>query len=123
MLGRNLTIGLALCAAAASAMSAPQNGCRVVAGEAFLKEAGGASALCSSFEHAIAARAPNVHYSAEIRVLSKSALTVSVTANGHKLPDQHYAIMDRNLNPGSIKRFGEAVADAIAESGKSDKHL
>lgn len=125
MLGRILAIiGVAAYAATgASGVNAapgkPTNACQVVAGEAFLKDAGGAGALCSSFERAISARAPNVRYAAEVRVLSKSALTVRVVANGRTLPEQHYAVMDRDLNPGSIKRFGEAVADAIAQSGKS----
>src|SRR5690242_11343814 len=97
-------------AACAPAMSAAQNRpCRVVNGEKLPPESGGASAVCSAIEHAMAARAPKVRYTAEVRVLSKSALAALIVANGKALPEQQFAVSDRNLNPLSIKRFAEGL--------------
>ena len=57
-------------------------------------------------------------YSAEVRVLSKSALTVAVVANGKKLPDQNMAVMDRNLNPWAIDRFAASLAEEVAKAAQ-----
>ncbi len=106
-------------AASAPAMSALQNGlCRVVNGEKLPAESGGAAAICSAVEQAMAARAPKVRYTAEVRVLSKSALAALVVADGKALPKQEFAVSDRNLNPSSIKRFAEGLADEVAKVGK-----
>jgi len=108
-------------AACAPAVSAPQpHPCRVLNGEKLPPESGGAAAVCAAFEQAIAARAPKVRYSAEVRVLSKSSLAVNVELGGRKLEEQHFGVMDRNLNPGSIKRFAEGLAEMIAaHAGKA----
>ena len=109
----------AFVAACAPAMSAPQNRpCRVVNGEKLPPESGGATALCSAIEQAMASRAPKVRYTAEVRVLSKSALAAVVVANGKALPEQQFAVSDRNLNPSSVKRFAEGLADEVAKVGK-----
>jgi hypothetical protein len=121
-MGRRIFAGFlaaaACVAACAPAMSAPRESapgpCRVVGGEKLPAESGGPAAICSAIEQAVAARAPKARYSAEVRVLSKSGLAANVEVGGRKLPEQHFAVMDRNLNPGSIKRFAEAVADQIA---------
>ena len=106
-------------AACAPAMSAPQDRpCRVLNGEKLPPESGGAAGLCSAIERAMAARAPKIRYTAEVRVLSKSALAALVVANGKPLPEQQFAVSDRNLNPGSIKRFAEGLADEVAKIGK-----
>src|SRR4051794_13534515 len=90
------------------AMSAPDEGqCRVVNAEKLPPESGGAAAMCSTIEQAIAVRAPKVRYRAEVRVLSQSGLAVKVEVAGRKLPEQHFAIMDRNINPGFVKRAAE----------------
>jgi hypothetical protein len=105
-------------AACAPAMSASQGRpCTLLNGEKLPPEAGGADAICSAIEQAIAAKAPKVRYTAEVRVLSKSGLSVSVVANGKKLPDQNMSVMDRNLNPWAIKRFAEGLADEVAKAG------
>ena len=107
-----------LVAACAPAMSAPQNRpCRVVNGEKLPAESGGAAAICSAVEQAMAARAPKVRYTAEVRVLSKSALAALVVANGKALPKQEFAVSDRNLNSSSIKRFAEGLADEVVKVG------
>ena len=99
-------------------MTAPQNRpCRVLNGDKLPPESGGADAICSAIEHAIAAKAPKVRYTAEVRILSKSGLTVSVIANGKKLPDQNMSVMDRNLNPWAIQRFAEGLAEEVAKAG------
>lgn len=99
-------------------MTAPRDrSCRVLNGEKLPPESGGANAVCSAIQQAIAAKAPTVRYTAEVRILSKSGLTVSVIANGKKLPDQNMSVMDRNLNPWAIQRFAEGLAEVVAEAG------
>lgn len=66
----------------------------------------------------MAARAPKVRYTAEVRVLSKSALAALIVANGKALPEQQFAVSDRNLNPLSIKRFAEGLADEVVKVAK-----
>lgn len=110
----------ALAIACAPAVSAPvESPCRVVHGEKLPVESGGASAICAAVEQAVAARAPNLKYSAEVRILSKSTLIIAAEVRGRKLPEQHFAVMDRNLNPASLKRFAEAAADEIAKAGNA----
>jgi hypothetical protein len=105
-------------AASPPAMSAPYaRPCTVLNGEKLPPESGGADAICSAIEQAIAARAPKVRYTAEVRVLSKSGLSVTVVANGKKLPDQNMSVSDRNLNPWAIKRFAEGLAEEVAKVG------
>ena len=100
-------------------MSAPQTGpCRVLNGEKLPPESGGAAAICAAFEQAIAARAPHARYTAEVRVLSPSALAVNVEVSGRKLEEQHFGVMDRNLNPGSIKRFADGLAEMVATAAQ-----
>jgi hypothetical protein len=109
--------GAAACAPAMSASPAPVS-CRVVQGEKLPAEVGGADAICSAIMRAIADRAPQVRYSAEVRVLSKSSIAVNIDVGARKLPEQHYSVMDRNLNPASIKRFAEAIAEQLADAVK-----
>jgi hypothetical protein len=106
-------------AACAPAMSAPQASgpCRVIGGEKLPKDAG-ATAICAAIERAMASRAPTVRYRAEVRVLSNAALSATLVANGKTLPEQQFAVSDRNLNPGSIERFAKALADEVVKAGK-----
>jgi hypothetical protein len=100
-------------------MTAPQDRrCIVLNGDKLPPESGGADAICSAIEQAIAAKAPKVSYTAEVRILSKSGLSVSVIANGKKLPDQNMSVMDRNLNPWAIERFAEGLAEEVAKAGQ-----
>jgi hypothetical protein len=113
-------IACAACASAcAPAMSAPQASgpCRVVGGEK-LPNGAGATAICAAIERAMASRAPTVRYSAEVRVLSKAALSATIVANGRTLPEQQFAVSDRDLNPGAIERFAQALADEVVKAGK-----
>jgi hypothetical protein len=122
MSSRILAAIVAIAASAAAcgpAVSAPQSGpCRVVDSEKLPPEAGGATAICASIEQAVASRAPNVRYSAEVRVISKSSLRVNAEVDGRKLEEQHFSVMDRNLNPTAIKHFAEGLADQIAAAAK-----
>jgi hypothetical protein len=107
-------------AACAPAMSAPQAPpCRVVNGEKLPPESGGAEAICAAIEQAVSARAPAVRYSAEVRVISKSALSARIVADGRTLPEQHLSVSDRYLNPLSIKHFAEALAEEVVKASKA----
>jgi len=103
--------------ATAGAMST-HGSCRIVAGEKLLANPGGASALCKEIERAITAAAPKVQYAAEVRALSYSRLTANLTVDGRKLPEQHFAVMDRNLDAGSIRQFAESLAEEVKRAAK-----
>jgi hypothetical protein len=102
-------------AACAPAMSAPASPCRVIGGEKLPGDSGGPTGICSAVERAIASTAPTLKVSVEVRVLSNSALSAAIVANGRKLPDQHFAISDRVLNRGAIDRFAQAIAQAAKD--------
>lgn len=110
-------------ATGACAMSAPEQQrdthCSVTGSEKLPAEAGGADAICNAIERALAARAPNIQYVVEVRVRSASMMAATLIVGGRTLPDQNFAVMDRNLNRGSIERFARAIADALAEASKS----
>jgi hypothetical protein len=110
-----------LAAASAPAMSAPKDlgTCRVLQAEKLPADAGSEAEICSAIQRAIATRAPAVRYTAEVRVLSKSALAATIVADGRKLPEQHFGISDGRLSPRSIERFAAALADEVAKAGKS----
>ncbi|MEA3058271.1 MAG: hypothetical protein QOF34_1086, partial [Sphingomonadales bacterium] len=66
-------------------MSAPgqaQRPCRVSGADKLPAQAGGADAICAAIERAVAAGAPNVRYSADVRVLSKSSLAATLVVSG-----------------------------------------
>ena len=119
-----LALGLAAGVMPASAipMSAPtqehEHHCRVIGGEKLPAASGGAKAICAAIEEAVAARAPNVRFSAKVKVLRPSRLSTTVVVNGRSLPEQKFAVMDRDLNEGSIKRFAKAIAAAVVEAAK-----
>src|SRR5438067_6924433 len=70
-----VALGTSLAATGACAMSAPAPGpCRVIGAEKLPGQAGGANAICAAVERAVATKTPSLRYSAEIRVLSRSAL-------------------------------------------------
>jgi hypothetical protein len=107
----------AVVATGAGAMSAPSAGhCRVIGGEKMPTETGGATAFCAAIERAVKARAPSANYSAEVRVVSKSGLAAKLVAGGRELPEQHFSVSDRDLNPDSLQRFAEAIAEQIAKA-------
>jgi hypothetical protein len=95
-----------------------QGSCQVTAGEKLPAASGGADAICAAIQRAAAAKAPDVRYSAEIRVLSSSMLAANLVADGRKLPEQKFAVMDHEISASTIERFAEAVATALAEASK-----
>ena len=101
-------------------MSAPETGqgpCRVIGAEKLPVGAGGADAICAAVQRAVASKAPNVRYGAEVRVLSRSALAANLEAGGRKLPELRFSVSDRELNLTSIGRFADSVAAALAGAG------
>lgn len=98
-------------------MSSPR-GCRVVAGEKLPPASGGATAICSEVERAIASRIPNLPYSAEIKVLSPSRLSATLVVNGRQLAEQKFAIIDRQLDRSAIRRFAQSLAAELVKAAK-----
>lgn len=90
--------------------------CRILDGDKLPGDSGGAAALCSAIERAAAAKAPGVAYTVEVKVLSPSRLAATLTSKGRKLPEQNFAVMDRELNGGSFERFAAALADQLAKT-------
>ena len=93
--------------------------CTVIGADKLPAELGGANAICAALQRAVAAKASGAHYAAEFRVPSASALIANVAVNGRKLPEQRFGVMDRNLNPASIERFAQTLANMVAEANKS----
>ena len=121
MRGRILLFSLAVAGlgSGACAMTASEaQHCTVVGAEKLPAEAGDAKALCAKVEAAVAAHAPNSHYSAQITVVSKSILAASVTVGGRQLPVRKLGVTDRDLNAGSISRFANAIAEDVAKATK-----
>jgi hypothetical protein len=103
----------------ACAMASPNNqtpACRVVDGDKLPAESGGANALCTAIERAIAARAPGVAFTVEVKVVSSSRLKAALSRDGVRLPEQNFASMDRELRPDSFDRFAAAIGDALANT-------
>ena len=117
-----LAAGLSLAGQGACAVSSPQQQqaqgeCRVIAAEKLPPEVGGADALCAMIREAAAAQAPGVGYSVEVRVLSPSMLSASITlADGRTLPEQRHATMDRTVSRPSVERFANALAAELAKT-------
>jgi hypothetical protein len=90
----------------------------VIGAEKLPEAAGGADAICAAVQHAAAAQAPNIRYTAEIRVLSRTALAANLEANGRKLQELRFSVSDRELSPMVIGHFADSVAAALVEAGK-----
>lgn len=89
--------------------------CRVIGGDKLPAETGGPDALCAAITRAAAIGAPASRFSVEVRVLSNSSLAATLkTADGKTLPEQRFAISDRNLTKGSLDRFAKALVGAVA---------
>ena len=106
---------------AMSARSDSIGHCHVVGGEKLPAASGGSAAVCAEIQRAAVKMAPGVAYSAEVNVLSRTRLSASLVIDGRTLPDQHFAIMDSDLNPGAIQRFAASIAEAIAAAAKVAK--
>jgi hypothetical protein len=115
-----IVVGLAVGSRSAGAMNAPEQAlphCKVIGGDKLPAASGGPEALCKAIEQAAAARAPGVAYSAEVRVVAPSVLVATLTtADGRKLPEQKYAVMDRAITRSSFQRFAEAIAAALGKA-------
>jgi hypothetical protein len=109
----------------AGAMSVSNKGpiqhCSVIGGEKLPALSGGSTAVCAEIERAVAAAAPAAAYSAEVSVLSKSRLAAKLVVNGISLPEQHFAIMDSELDAGAIQRFAASLARAVAGATKATR--
>lgn len=120
MRGRSFIIVVAAAVASAPAMSAPAHGqCRVVGAAKLPASAGGADAICAAIGRAVAERAPNVRFSAQVKVVKPSLLATTLVVNGRTLPEQKFAVMDRELGAASIKRFAESIAMEVAKAAKA----
>ena len=109
---------LAVCIPATAGAMSSNGACRIVAGEKLLAGSGGATAVCKEIERAIGEAAPKARYAAEVRALPNSRLTATLTVNGQKLPDQHFAVMDRELDAGSIHEFARGLAEEVAKAAR-----
>lgn len=96
----------------------PSRRCEVTNGAKLPAASGGSEALCREIERAITAAAPTTSYSARIVVLTASRLSAVLVVNDHALPEQNFAVMDRELDPGSIRRFAQALAGEVAKAAK-----
>lgn len=112
-LGAAAMLGGSGCAMSSPRPATPR--CSVVDEARLPADSGGAAALCAAVEQAVAARAPDVSYSVEIRVVSASMLAAVVTRDGRPLPEQKFASMDRDLSRASFERFAAALADRLAK--------
>lgn len=105
-------------AGAVSMSGGPAAHCRVVTGEQFLTGAVSGNIVCSEIERAIAAVAPHARYSAEVKAMPRARLSARLVVSGRTLPEQNFAVMDRELDLGSIRRFAEALAAEVAKAAK-----
>ena len=104
-------------ACAMNSPSPPQVECRVIGGDKLPAETGGPDALCAAIARAAAIEAPTSRFSVEVRVLGSASLAATLrTADGTTLPEQRFAISDRNLTKGSLDRFAKALAGAVARA-------
>lgn len=92
--------------------------CHVNGGDK-LPSAVGSDSLCAAVTRAIAAQAPNARFAVEVTVVNPAMLRATLTVDGHMLPAQSFAVMDRNLDSASIDRFANAVAAAVAQAARS----
>ena len=113
---RVAAILLAVAACEEPGMTAERTSCVVVDAEKLPAAVGGADAICSAIERATAATNADGRYRVEVRVISSSRLAATaVTGKGEKLPETNFAVMDRELNASSIRRFAETLAKNLLE--------
>ncbi len=95
------------------------NTCHVHGGEKLPAAAGGADAICAAVTRAVAAEAPHARYTVDVTVVRASMLRTALTVGGRTLPEQSFAVMDRDLNPASIDRFAHSIAAAVARASNA----
>jgi hypothetical protein len=92
--------------------------CRVVNGGKLPAESGGTEALCAAIARAAAEQPSAGRFSVEVRVLGTARLAATVTtADGKRLPEQRFAVSDRDLTKSSFERFARALAEEAAKAG------
>ena len=115
----SLVVAAVASASGVCAMTSPASAnarCAVVGGDKLPAESGGADALCNAIRNALAKEAPKARVTVEVRVLTPSTLATMLVVEGRALPEQKFAVMDRNLNPRSIERFAQSIATKVAEA-------
>ena len=93
--------------------------CTVIGGDKLPAESGGADGVCNAIRSALAKAAPGASVSVEVRVLTPSMLATMLVVEGEALPEQKFAVMDRNLNSRSIERFAQSIATKVAKATAS----
>lgn len=114
-----LLVALSFSAGGAMSVSARSSvRCQVFGGEKLPAASGSSKTVCAEIERAVAELAPAARYSAEVKVLSKSKLAATLVVDGRTLPEQRFAIMDSDLDAGSIQRFARSLASEVAKAAK-----
>jgi hypothetical protein len=98
-----------------------ERNCRVTGAEKLPAASGGAGALCAAIEAAVDQHAPKVRYDVEVKVLSRSRLAATILVDDRRLPEQKFAVTDRDLNSESIKRFAAALALEVTRASRGDR--
>jgi hypothetical protein len=93
--------------------------CTVVGVEKLPSALGRGSSICLELQRAVESVAPTARFSAEVKVISPSRLAAKLIVNDRALPEQKFAIMDRELDAGAIERFAHSLAAEIAKAAKS----
>lgn len=108
--------GAAALASCAMTDGPPNNApCEVEGAERLPAGSGGAPALCAAIDRAMRDLAPGAGQRVEVRVLSASRLSATLTmADGTRLPEIGQAKFDRPLDPASFERLAMALARAAA---------
>jgi hypothetical protein len=117
-----LFVGAAVAPACGTPMSAaagkPGGRCVLDSAAQLAAPSGDGDAICREIERAVAAAAPTTRYSVKVTVVSASRLSAVLIVNGRPLPEQNFAVMDRELNPVSIRRFAESLAAEVVKAAK-----
>jgi hypothetical protein len=59
-----------------------------------------------------------VRFTADVKVVSSSMLAANLVVNGRALPEQKFAVMDRELGQSSINRFASSLAAEVAKAAR-----
>ncbi len=110
-------VPVAASACAMTESSPPRGDCRIVGGDRLPADSGGADALCAAIRDAAAVHAPHSRFQVEVTVKGPSMLAAWITtADGTRLPEQKFAVNDRQLSRGSLERFAKALAGEVARA-------
>ena len=123
MRGRIAHLGIAVSAmlagGSATAMAATSKAslgqCRITAGSKLPADLN--KALCDEVKREIAKAVPGSRFDAELTVVSTSRLAAKLIVDGKALPQQNFAVMDRQLSIDSIHRFARSLGE-VAKASK-----